>query len=78
MDRINKRFHEDASNSEDNEPKDKLIKQFEGKKLFQWTDEQKREWIASPSCSSLFDQSPLFACKQVLNPMLILHVSSYL
>lgn len=44
------------------------------RKLLQWTEEQKKEWIASPSCSSLLADSFLFACKQVLGSMFIFDI----
>ena len=42
------------------------------RKLLQWSEDQKQQWIASPSCSPLLGDSFLFACKQVLEPMFLL------
>lgn len=80
----NKRLFGDREEKEEIQAKEEMLKRFEGKnvfmaklmyrKLLQWTEEQKKEWIASPSCSSLVGDSFLFACKQVLGSMFHLGV----
>ena len=66
MSEENKRTFGDREEEEAIQEREEMLKRFEGKKLLQWTEEQKKEWIASPSCSSLLADSFLFACKQVL------------
>lgn len=39
------------------------------RKMITWTESSKNSWIMQSSCSSVFEDSNLFICKQVLDDM---------
>ena len=41
--------------------------------MISWNEELKKDWISQQSCSSVFGDSNIFLCKQVLDGMYTIH-----
>ena len=74
-----KRDHVETVNQTENDGQEEMMKRFKGKwilrrcydhrKIFEWKEDTKREWLQSVSCTAQLPDTPFFVCKQVLNSM---------
>ena len=74
-----KRDHVETVSQTEIEGQEEMMKRFKGKwilyrccdhrKIFEWKEDTKREWLLSVSCTAQFPDTPFFVCKQVLNSM---------
>ncbi|KAK8823129.1 hypothetical protein WA538_002279 [Blastocystis sp. DL] len=62
-----KRDHVETVSQTEIEGQEEMMKRFKGKKIFEWKEDTKREWLLSVSCTAQFPDTPFFVCKQVLN-----------